>query len=90
MLYITNMWHIYETSYLSQNLGKYSGTAAKTFKTTYLKNIKNNITKQNSSEKDELNDAENTDELKKLKFNTQINMKHKYNSQVISKQILGH
>lgn len=53
------------------------------------KNIKNNITKQNSSEKNELNDAENTDELKKLKFNTQINMKHKYNSQVISKQILG-
>lgn len=53
------------------------------------KNIKNNITKQNSSEKNELNDAENTDELKKLKFNTQINIKHKYNSQVISKQILG-
>lgn len=53
------------------------------------KNIKNNITKQNSSEENELNDAENT-ELKKLKFNTQINMKHKYNSQVISKQILGH
>lgn len=70
--------------------GKYSGTAAKTFKTTYLKNIKNHITKQNSSEKNELNNGENTDELKKLKYNTQINMKHKYNSQVISKQILGH
>lgn len=51
---------------------------------------KNNITKQNSSEKNELNNGENTDELKKLKYNTQVNMKHKYNSQVISKQILGH
>lgn len=51
---------------------------------------KNNITKQNSSEKNELNNGENTDELKKLKYNTQVNMTHKYNSQVISKQILGH
>lgn len=40
--------------------------------------------------KNELNNTENCDELKKLKYNTQVNMKYKYNSQVISKQILGH